>query len=165
MPRKGVKDEWRKRRKTKQQEGPPTSLCHYVGPEMTLCSSCRVGSVPRLDSLCPGGHDPNTVETSCYRGSDIDKHSGPELALFRTDTGKPADQCTTQRRCLFGVFEKYLGLRNIHAYEERVSHDPILIQNECLCAAALFIPSWLPRTVQCLCSNMFIAYHPRQRIV
>ena len=64
-------------------------------------------------------------------------------------------------------FQKSLRLINIHSPEERVSHDPILIQSACLCAARPFVTSRLPRAVRCLCPNVFIAYHlqPRPRIV
>ena len=72
---------------------------------------------------------------------------------------------TTALRCDKAVseFQKHLRVRNFYEPEERVSHDLIPFRNASLCATRPFVTSWLPRTVQCLCSNVFIAYHPQPR--
>ena len=71
---------------------------------------------------------------------------------------------TTALRCDVAVsgFEKCLRVRNIHELKRRVSHFLSLtdIQNASLCAMRLFVTSWLPLAVQCLCSVVSIACHP-----
>ena len=56
---------------------------------------------------------------------------------------------------------KCLRVRNIHELKRRVSQSPTDIQNASLCAIGLFVTSWLPLAVQCLCSAVSISCHPR----
>ena len=77
--------------KTKKQEGPPTTLSHHAGPDVTLCSSCRVGSVPRLVSLCPWDHNPSTGATSCCVAGVTSKNilDQSSLSLSLPEAGRP----------------------------------------------------------------------------
>ena len=129
----------------RKQQGPPTAPSHYAGLVMTPFSSFPVGSVPLLDSLCQGDHWRNDL---LYQRGDIERHPGPELALFLKQNDLIGMLPTAARRCDEAVseFKKCLRVTNIYEPEESISHDPILIQNACLCAARLFVTSWPPRT-------------------
>ena len=100
-----------------------------------------------------------------YRGSDVQQHPGRERALSKTErlAARGVHYCVPRYDVAVAEFEQYLGVRD----EELVSHSLNDIRHAGLCAIGLSVMSWPPLAVQCLCSNVLVAYRlqPRAWIV
>ena len=81
----------------------------------------------------------------------------------RPDTGHAAFHCATLWRGRFRVQKTTCGSETFMSPKKHFSCDPTVTQNGSFCGTRLFVTSWLPRTVECLCSNEITAYHLRPR--
>ena len=96
-----------------------------------------------------------------YRGGDIERHPGPKRASFlRRRDVLMQDVSPT---AAVSKFEEHFRVKNIHGPREFVNHGLNDIRNAVWSAVRVSATSWPPLAVQCLCSNVVMAYRFQTR--
>ena len=122
---------------------------HHAGLATIPLLLLKVGSLRRLESLCPWDLDQTTG--LLYREGDIERNPGPKRALHprgRDIMVHVLPTAVQRYDVAVSEFEEYLRVRDIHGLEELVSNGVNELGHACIQYLQVWFASGSPRSGQ-----------------